>query len=126
MQPAHEQPTAIENEIQRLAQDWQQNPRWRSVTRPYRAHDVLQLRRAAARSHAAAGQVSAAFWTSLQQGAGSVAMPPAAVAIDNRGADLAYTFGNTLEIADAGFAAAVLDVSATPSRQAAHLAAARL
>jgi isocitrate lyase len=49
-----------------LTQDWSHNPRWRGVTRPYQAADVLRLRGSVHVEHSLARLGAEKFWRLLQ------------------------------------------------------------
>jgi len=49
-----------------LTHDWSHNPRWRGVTRPYRATDVLRLRGSVHVEHSLARLGAEKFWRLLQ------------------------------------------------------------
>jgi isocitrate lyase len=49
----------------RLAADWAENPRWRGVTRPYSANDVLRLRGSVHIEHSLARLGAEKFWRLL-------------------------------------------------------------
>ncbi|MCS7313224.1 MAG: isocitrate lyase [Acidobacteria bacterium] len=53
-------------EIQELAQDWAENPRWRGVQRPYHPEDVVRLRGSVRIEHTLARRGAGRFWHLLQ------------------------------------------------------------
>ena len=55
--------TEITPQATRLAADWAENPRWRGVTRPYSATDVLRLRGSVHIEHSLARLGAEKFWS---------------------------------------------------------------
>ena len=55
--------TEITPQAARLAADWAENPRWRGVTRPYSATDVLRLRGSVHIEHSLARLGAEKFWS---------------------------------------------------------------
>lgn len=55
-------PTAEE-----LRRDWQQNPRWRGITRPYTAEEVVRLRGTVAIEYSLARRGAERLWRSLHE-----------------------------------------------------------
>ena len=53
--------------IEALEHDWNQNPRWQGIQRPYRAEKVLRLRGTLPVAHTLADRMSRKFWDSLQR-----------------------------------------------------------
>jgi len=53
-------------EIQELARDWAENPRWRGVQRPYRPEDVVRLRGSVRIEYTLARRGAERFWHLLQ------------------------------------------------------------
>lgn len=51
--------------VERLAQDWQQNPRWRGITRPYSAEDVIRIRGSYDFSYPVAERGARKLWEAL-------------------------------------------------------------
>ncbi|WP_367607373.1 isocitrate lyase [Legionella sp. W05-934-2] len=56
-------------EMQALEKDWETNPRWKQVLRPYHAEEVLSLRPSLMVEHTLAKYASERMWQSLQQDA---------------------------------------------------------
>ncbi len=54
------------DQITALAHDWQENPRWQGITRPYTPMDVLRLRGSVLVEHTLAGLGAARLWQLLQ------------------------------------------------------------
>jgi isocitrate lyase len=53
--------------IEQLEQNWQQNPRWKGVTRPYSAEDVDRLRGTAGIEYTLAVKTAEKLWKSLHE-----------------------------------------------------------
>ena len=51
-----------------IAQDWQENPRWRGISRPYRAEDVVALRCSIAIEHTLAKRGAEKLWREMADG----------------------------------------------------------
>ncbi|MFC4274823.1 isocitrate lyase [Achromobacter aloeverae] len=58
--------TNRETEIQRLQQDWSENPRWSGITRGYGAAEVVRLRGSRVPEYSLAQQGAARLWQLLQ------------------------------------------------------------
>ena len=56
-----------DQEIARLNNDWQQNPRWRGIERPYSAEDVYRLRGTVAIEHTLARRGADKLWKLLNE-----------------------------------------------------------
>lgn len=54
------------SEAKALEQDWQTNPRWKGIKRPYSASEVLALRPSVAIEHTLARKGAQRFWQQLQ------------------------------------------------------------
>lgn len=52
--------------VERLARDWQENPRWKGITRPYTAEDVIRLRGSYDFSYPIAERGAQRLWHALQ------------------------------------------------------------
>ena len=52
----------MSDEVRRIQDDWKTNPRWRGVTRPYQAADVLRLRGSVAVEHTLARLGAEKLW----------------------------------------------------------------
>jgi isocitrate lyase len=52
----------MSDEVRRIQDDWKTNPRWRGVTRPYQAADVLRLRGSVAIEHTLARLGAEKLW----------------------------------------------------------------
>jgi len=63
--PSHGPSAADAAAAAALRRDWQQNPRWRGITRPYRAEDVVRLRGTIRVDHTIARVTAAKLWDSL-------------------------------------------------------------
>src|SRR6516165_8717445 len=57
----------IEGKSVTMARDWETNPRWRGITRPYSANDVERLRGSIAVEHTLARLGAERLWNLLQQ-----------------------------------------------------------
>ncbi len=55
------------HESELLSEEWQNNPRWHGVTRPYEAADVVRLRGSVAVEHSLARRGAERLWCSLHQ-----------------------------------------------------------
>ena len=51
-----------------IAQDWRENPRWRGISRPYRAEDVVALRCSIAIEHTLAKRGAEKLWREMAEG----------------------------------------------------------
>ena len=58
-------PTPIQQQIQAIESDWQSNPRWTSVRRPYTAADVVRLRGSVLVEHTLARRGAEKLWRLL-------------------------------------------------------------
>ena len=56
---------ATKEQILQLEQEWAQNPRWKNVTRPYSAEDVLKLRGSYKLDYTIATKMSTVLWEKL-------------------------------------------------------------
>ena len=54
-------------QIYQLEKDWNENPRWEEVTRPYSAKDVVDLRGQVNVEHTLAKNGAEKFWDLLQK-----------------------------------------------------------
>ncbi len=54
-----------ESQIQALEQEWRENPRWKGVTRPYTAEEVLKLRGSYKIDYTIATEMSKTLWKKL-------------------------------------------------------------
>ncbi len=57
----------IEGKRMEMARDWETNPRWRGITRPYSAHEVERLRGSIAVEHTLARLGAERLWSLLRQ-----------------------------------------------------------
>jgi isocitrate lyase len=56
-----------EAQIKQLEQDWAENPRWKNVTRPYTAEDVVRLRGSINIEHTLAKIGSKKLWKRVNE-----------------------------------------------------------
>ncbi|MBV2165260.1 MAG: isocitrate lyase, partial [Kaistella sp.] len=54
-----------QEQIRQLEQDWQENPRWNGVERPYSAEEVLKLRGSYQLDYTIAKMMSEKLWEKL-------------------------------------------------------------
>ncbi len=54
-------------QVARLTREWKENPRWKSVKRPYKAEDVVKLRGTVTVAHTLATLGARKFWQGLQE-----------------------------------------------------------
>ena len=54
-----------QSQIQALEQEWRENPRWKGITRPYSAEEVLKLRGKYKLDYTIATQMSELRWYNL-------------------------------------------------------------
>jgi len=59
--------TTIKEEAQRLEREWDENPRWSGISRPYTAEAVVRLRGSVAREHTLARLGSERLWQLLSE-----------------------------------------------------------
>jgi len=52
---------------EQLTKDWETNPRWKGVTRPYTAEEVINLRGSLPEEHTVAKHTAEKFWNALQE-----------------------------------------------------------
>ena len=57
----------MSDEARRIQEDWKSNPRWRGVTRPYQAADVLRLRGSVAIEYTLARLGAEKLWRYLHE-----------------------------------------------------------
>jgi isocitrate lyase len=57
-----------DQEIAAISRDWQENPRWKNVTRNYSAEDVVRLRGSIKRDHTLARQGAERLWQLINEG----------------------------------------------------------
>ena len=55
-----------QEQIKQLEQDWENNPRWNDIERPYSAEEVVNLRGSIQVEHTLAIKGSEKFWNKLQ------------------------------------------------------------
>ena len=54
-----------QSQIQALEKEWRENPRWKGITRPYSAEEVLKLRGKYKLDYTIATQMSELLWKKL-------------------------------------------------------------
>ena len=59
--------TSIDNRIAAIETDWENNPRWNSVTRDYTAADVVKLQGRVQEEHTLAKRGSEKLWKQLTE-----------------------------------------------------------